>query len=58
MRAPLVGLMGLPVFGVPFDNEQGLQPGQHFGGLGGQVVAFLWVGGEIVQFEDGPGPMG
>ncbi len=46
----------LPSFGLTFDNEQGLQLGQHFDGLGGQVVAFLWVGGEVVQFKDGPGP--
>jgi hypothetical protein len=50
--------MRLPVFGVPFDDEQGLQLGQHLSGLGGQVVAFLWVGVEIVQFKDGLGPKG
>jgi hypothetical protein len=55
LRAPLVGL---PVFGVPFGDEQGLQLGQHLGGLGGQVVAFPWVGGEILQFKAGSGPKG
>lgn len=50
--------MGLPAFGEKFGDEQGLQLGQHFGGRGGQIVAFLWIGGELVELNDGPGPRG